>query len=100
MHPAEAWTMLARLQLNGPNFRIQMIKTYLVKATNGCGDHIAAVINAESACQAHELAKTLENWPNNHWDITVNPLKPKTNPPWLVDFEEFWHEDCHYQPKY
>lgn len=78
---------------------------YLVKASNGCGDHVAALIDSKTVVGAVLKAVTLPGWPQT-WDIEAHDYLVGTKSifngrPWLLDFEEFNHEeafggDCRY----
>lgn len=75
------------------------MKKYKVRAINGCGDHVAAIVEAESMSEAHKLAASLPGWPSD-WDVEVSEHFITTNSifyqrPWLLDFEEFDHECMH-----
>lgn len=74
---------------------------FLVKIKNGCGDHIAAIIEAKDTITALAFARSLPDWPLDWDDVEISRyFKPHKWPEWLVDFEDYDHECPNDWPKY
>jgi hypothetical protein len=76
---------------------------FVVRAYNGCGDHVAALIEAEDAHEALAFAIIIPDFPLS-WHIEVKDWTGENTVfegrPWLLDWEEYDHEYQFAEPRY
>ncbi len=72
-----------------------------VKVENGCGDHVAAIIEADSVTEAVEKSYSLEEFEHTSlWRLVAEEYYARNRPLWLIDIEVYDHEMPNHDPKY